>query len=174
MATEDQEPRTVAVRGFLAGLVVGLVCGLLAVIVPVMGFVLLVAGVVAALVSAWGNPVARMRGLSTTAGFFIAMGGLFLWGSWNTISACAQTDDFCGDANVVPLARSRCRIARRRPRDRGRCGPRPYAETRTHIDAEPPSGSALEQQRIEPARQADPPDHHPDRQKRSRDVRRGR
>jgi hypothetical protein len=103
MATEDQEPRTVAVRGFLAGLVVGLVCGLLAVIVPVMGFVLLVAGVVAALVSAWGNPVARMRGLSTTAGFFIAMGGLFLWGSWNTISACAQTDDFCGDANVVPL-----------------------------------------------------------------------
>jgi apolipoprotein N-acyltransferase len=103
MAAEDQEPRSVVVRGFLAGLVIGLVVGLLAVIVPVMGFVLLVAGVVAALVSAWGDRTARTRGLSAAAGFLMGLGALFLWGSWNTISACVQTDDFCGDANVVPL-----------------------------------------------------------------------
>ena len=103
MAAEDQQPLSVAVRGFLAGLVIGLVVGLLAVIVPVMGFLLLVAGVVAALVSAWGDRATRTRGLSTAAGFLIGLGGLFLWGSWNTISACEQTDDFCGDANIVPL-----------------------------------------------------------------------
>ena len=103
MAAEDQQPRSVAVRGFPAGLGIGLVVGLLAVIVPVMGFVLLVAGVVAALVSAWGDRATRTRGLSADAGFLVGLGGLFLLGSWNTISACEQTDDFCGDANVVPL-----------------------------------------------------------------------
>ena len=57
----------------------------------------------AAIVRAKGDAAERPRHLSTAAGFLIGSGALFLYGSWNTISACTETSDFCGNANVVPL-----------------------------------------------------------------------
>ncbi len=101
-AHSDQHPSDAAV-GFLTGLLGGVAGGLLTIILPVVGVGLLAVGVVAALINAMASAASRPRQLSTAAGFLIGSGALFLYGSWNTISACAGTDDFCGNANVVPL-----------------------------------------------------------------------
>jgi hypothetical protein len=90
-------------RGFVAGLVGGAAAGFVTALMPVAGLVLLAIGVIAAIVGAITVPATRPKRLATAAGFLISSGGVFLYGSLNVISACQQTEDFCGDANVNPL-----------------------------------------------------------------------
>ena len=106
MAAHNEQHRSDAALGFLAGLLAGAAGGLLIDLMPVVGLGLLAVGGSAALTSAKASTAARPRGLPTAAGFLIGLGAIFLYGSWNTISACTRTDDFCGNANVVPLLTS--------------------------------------------------------------------
>ena len=103
MAAPREQHLSNTVRGFLAGLLVGAAGGLLTDLMPVVGLGLLTLGVFTALIRAKTSAPARSRELSTAAGFLIGLGAIFLYGSWNTISACTRTDDFCGNSNVVPL-----------------------------------------------------------------------
>jgi hypothetical protein len=99
----NEQERSDGARGFLAGLLLGLAGGLLTDLMPVVGLGLIVLGVITLLIRAKAVAGARPRELATAGGFLIGSGALFLYYSWNTISACANTDDFCGNANVVPL-----------------------------------------------------------------------
>ncbi len=110
MATDSELYRSESARGFLTGLIVGAAGGLLTDLSPVVGLGLLAVGIVTALITIRRVLAVRPRSLSTSAGFLIRFAGflvgygaLFLFYSWNTISACAKTDDFCGNANVTPL-----------------------------------------------------------------------
>ena len=38
------------------------------------------------------------------AGVLVGAGAVLLLGTFNTVAACLDTDDFCGNANVWPLA----------------------------------------------------------------------
>jgi hypothetical protein len=75
----------------------------LTVAVPPVGVLLIVVGAIAAARSALSEPWKRMQLLSLGAGFLLGIGAVFLYGSWNVVSACSETRDFCGNANVVPL-----------------------------------------------------------------------
>ena len=37
------------------------------------------------------------------AGTLVGAGAILLYGAINTVAACINTDDFCGNANVWPL-----------------------------------------------------------------------
>jgi apolipoprotein N-acyltransferase len=101
-SSQNEQHRSAA-RGFFVGLLAGTAVGLLTDVMPVVGLGLFAVGAFTVYIRAVANPEARHRGFATAAGFLIGLGALFLYGSWNTISACAKTDDFCGNANVVPL-----------------------------------------------------------------------
>lgn len=88
---------------YLKGVIGGLGGGLLTVVLPPVGVLLLGAGAVAASRAAIRNPSGRLRLLVVVAGFMTGLGILLLYGSWNLVSACRDTTDFCGNANVGPF-----------------------------------------------------------------------
>lgn len=88
---------------FAKGLVGGIGGGVLTVALPPVGVVMLVAGAVVAGRAIVTEPSKRTEVLVLSAGFLLGLGALLLYGSWNVISACQDTTDFCGNANVVPL-----------------------------------------------------------------------
>jgi uncharacterized membrane protein len=87
---------------FILGIATGLLIGLLASLSPV----LVVVAVVAVLISAAIGVVQHIdtRRSMLLAGALVGAGAIFLYGVINTIAACIVTDDFCGNANVWPLA----------------------------------------------------------------------
>jgi hypothetical protein len=65
--------------------------------------VVAVVGVLAAVVISVAQDVDPRRAM-LLAGAPVGAGTVFLYGVINTIAACVVTDDFCGNANVWPLA----------------------------------------------------------------------
>lgn len=88
--------------GFVPGLLLGALLGVTVLsLVPIaLAFIPL-----ALLVSAKGlREVPRDRRRSAAgAGILIGAGAVFTYGALNTFVACGTTEDFCGNANIVPL-----------------------------------------------------------------------
>lgn len=85
----------------LVSVALGALLALLSSLIPVIvliGVALVIASVWVLLLRAPANT--RLIHLS---GLSLGSGGAFLYATASTIWSCAQTDDFCGGANVVPL-----------------------------------------------------------------------
>jgi hypothetical protein len=91
-----------AVFAFVIGLVIGLLLGLISVVLAPVALVLIP---LALAVSATGlREVPRENRRSAGgAGVLIGAGAVLMFGALNTFTACAGTDDFCGNANIAPL-----------------------------------------------------------------------
>ncbi|MDA8203285.1 MAG: hypothetical protein M0Z49_11100 [Chloroflexi bacterium] len=86
---------------FVLGIGAGILTGLLVSVLPIASAALLVVGLFAMAVALVRNDALRSL---FTAGILVAAGGYLAFGAISTIVACSQTDDFCGQANVWPLA----------------------------------------------------------------------
>lgn len=90
------------VRALVIGIALGLGLGLLAVQVFVLLFLLPIVAI-GVVWSARTTPSITPDSVATSAGILVGMGSILLLGSGNTYLACRQTEDFCGNANVIPL-----------------------------------------------------------------------
>jgi uncharacterized membrane protein len=88
---------------FLSGVMAGVATSLLLELLVVATFIVLAAGAVALLGGALRDRGERARRLAVLSGFLGGASALFVFGSINTVVACVQTDDFCGDANAGPF-----------------------------------------------------------------------
>jgi len=89
-------------RDLVLGVTTGLLVGLLVSLSPVLVVVAVVALLIATVIGI-ARDMHRSRSMFL-AGALVGTGALFLYGVINTIAACSVTDDFCGNANVWPLA----------------------------------------------------------------------
>jgi hypothetical protein len=83
------------------GFATGLLLGLLTSLSPLIAIVAILAVLVGTLVG-----VGQRQDSSRTllmAGTLVGAGAVLLFGAINTVAACRETDDFCGNANVWPL-----------------------------------------------------------------------
>lgn len=96
-------PRSSLVGAFTVALLVGILAAFIASKVPVLGLPLAVGTPIALALRAAQVRSEGSRRLTEVAGVLLGSGGVFLFGALNTIAACQRTDDFCGNANVVPL-----------------------------------------------------------------------
>jgi hypothetical protein len=90
-------------RRFGLGMFLGLTLGMFGLILPVLGLPGLVAIVVAAVGYGLWPSLSSLR-LGFASGILVGLGGLFAYGAANTYLACAETTDFCGGADIVPIA----------------------------------------------------------------------
>jgi hypothetical protein len=88
---------------FGKGAIGGVGAGMLVAMVPIVGAIGLVLALLMATRIALRQTERRVEVLVVGSGFMLGLGALLLYGSWNVITACRETSDFCGDANVVPL-----------------------------------------------------------------------
>lgn len=89
--------------GFLVGLVTGLLLGLISVILLPIALVMVPIGLLASAMAL--REVPRDRSLSAgIAAFLLGVGAVLMFSALNTFVACAGTEDFCGNANIVALA----------------------------------------------------------------------
>lgn len=87
---------------FALGVATGLLVGILTAILPVI-----VVGAVAVIAVVLVVRLIVRAGVDATvmlAGTLLGAGIVYAYGVYHTVQACAQTTDFCGDANVTPLA----------------------------------------------------------------------
>lgn len=87
---------------FIVGAATGALLGLLTIVVPTVT----IAVILLVMVMTAGAVVRRtdrVRAISL-AGVVVGAGAFLAFGTINTVVACAQSETFCGDANVVPLA----------------------------------------------------------------------
>ena len=85
----------------LLGVATGLLLGLLTSLSPFIAIVAILAVLVGTVMS-----LRRRADPSRTmqwAGTLIGVGAFLSYGTVNTVAACINTDDFCGNANVWPL-----------------------------------------------------------------------
>ena len=68
-----------------------------------LGVSSIVAMVVAALGYGLWPSLSALR-LGFASGILVGLGGVFAYGAANTFLACAVTTDFCGGADIVPIA----------------------------------------------------------------------
>lgn len=80
----------------LLGVVLGLAAGLLPILLGTAGAVLAAGFVLLALLT--------RPGWATVSGIAAGFGAVWLYGTFNTYRACQPTADFCGDANIWPIA----------------------------------------------------------------------
>jgi hypothetical protein len=90
------------VRRFVVGLGLGVLLGLVA------GSLSIIAILVAPTALVWGvaGLASRPRNVpavATAAGALLGAGGLFMRWVIETTNVCQQTQDFCGNTNVIPL-----------------------------------------------------------------------
>jgi hypothetical protein len=83
------------------GIATGLLVGLLTSLSPFLAIVAIVVVLVGTVMSVRqrADPSRTMQ----LAGTLVGAGAILLYGAINTVAACINTDDFCGNANVWPL-----------------------------------------------------------------------
>lgn len=99
-SSHPKHPQTVG--HYVLGMATGFLLAVLASLIPVvaiLGIAVLVAATWIAV--ARGRPRERVASL---AGISLGAGIVLLYGAVSTIRSCSETANFCGDANVVPLA----------------------------------------------------------------------
>ena len=100
--SSERQPRDQAMGRFLLGIGTGALLGVLTSLLPVIAVAVVGVLVVLTWISLARGSAGSARAVST-AGVLIGVGALLLYGAVSTITACSQTDDFCGHANVTPL-----------------------------------------------------------------------
>jgi hypothetical protein len=101
-AWESDRARPITLGSFAVGIGVGFAVALITVLSAVIAFVLIGLLLATAVVAIFNRSI----GPSWTAflaGALTGVGGTFLFGAINTIQACLQTDNFCGQTVVWPL-----------------------------------------------------------------------
>ncbi len=101
MKVEPHRTRTQLASRFLLGVAAGSLLGLLTSLSPVIAVVAMLAALAAAVIGVVRH--ADSSRIIQLAGTLIGVGAFLVYGVVNTISACFDTDDFCGNANVWPL-----------------------------------------------------------------------
>ncbi len=101
MGTEPHRTRTELPPRLLLGVATGLLLGLLTSLSPVIAVVAILAVLVAAVIGILRR--ADSSRIIQLAGTLVGIGALLVYGVVNTVTACFDTDDFCGNANVWPL-----------------------------------------------------------------------
>jgi hypothetical protein len=101
MGNQPHRTRSSLAPTFLLGVATGLLLGLLASLSPFIAIVAIVAVLVATVLSVGqrADPSRTMQ----LAGTLVGAGAWLFYGAINTVAACINTDDFCGNANVLPL-----------------------------------------------------------------------
>jgi len=87
---------------FFAGLVVGLLSGLVSLVLLPIALALIPLGFLASVMALREVPLNRPVSAGIAA-FLLVVGAVLMFGALNTFAACAGTEDFCGNANIVPL-----------------------------------------------------------------------
>ena len=101
MGVEPQRKRSELASQFLLGVATGLLLGLLTSLSPVIALAAMVAVLVAVVFGLLRR--SDPSRIIQLAGTLIGVGALLVFGVVNTVTACFDTDDFCGNANVWPL-----------------------------------------------------------------------
>jgi hypothetical protein len=99
MARKRSEPGG---SGFFAGLVIGLLSGLVSLVLLPIALALVPLGFLASVMALREVPLNRAVSAGMAA-FLLAVGAVLMFGALNTFVACVGTEDFCGNANIVPL-----------------------------------------------------------------------
>ena len=87
----------------LLGFLLGAVLGVLGVsFAPVLVLLMPVLALVVSVMALRESPADIQRSAGG-AGLLLGLGAVFAYGVGNTFLACRGTDDFCGNANIVPL-----------------------------------------------------------------------
>ncbi len=84
------------------GLVIGVVLGLIGVVLVPFALVLVPLALLTGAKALREVPLDRRRSAGS-AGVLVGAGTVFMFGASNTVAACAGTEDFCGNTNIVPL-----------------------------------------------------------------------
>ena len=101
MGIEPHRTRAELAPRLLLGVATGLLLGLLASLSPVIAVVAILAVLVGAVMGILRR--ADPSRIIQLAGTLIGIGTLLVFGVVNSVTACLDTDDFCGNANVWPL-----------------------------------------------------------------------
>lgn len=89
--------------GLLLGYLLGAVLGVIGVsLAPLLVILMPVLAVVVSVTGLREIPADTQRSAGG-AGLLLGLGTVFTYGVANTFLACEGTDDFCGNANIVPL-----------------------------------------------------------------------
>ena len=88
--------------GFVVGLVVGLLLALVSLVLLPITLALVPLGLLASAMALREVPLNRPVSAGSAA-FLLGVGAVLMFGALNTVGACAGTEDFCGNANIVPL-----------------------------------------------------------------------
>lgn len=88
--------------GIVRGLLVGVLLGLIALVLVPIALALVPLALLATAMALGEVPLDRPRSAGS-AGILVGAGAVFMFGALNTVAACAGTEDFCGNTNIVPL-----------------------------------------------------------------------
>jgi hypothetical protein len=101
LSSELHRTRNELAPRLLLGVATGLLVGLLTSLSPVIAVVAMLAVLVAAVIGVLRH--ADSSRLIEFAGTLLGVGAFLVYGVISTVTACFDTDDFCGNANVWPL-----------------------------------------------------------------------
>ncbi len=103
MAERSSQPQQHATVGhYFVGMAAGVLLAVMTSLIPVVAIL----GIAALSATTW-IAVARGRPhmqVASLAGISLGAGIVLLYGAVSTVQSCSQTANFCGNANVVPLA----------------------------------------------------------------------
>ena len=89
-------------RPIFVGLLIGLLLGLVSVVFLPIALALVPLALLASVMALRAVPPDRPRSAGI-AGVLLGVGAVLMFGAVNTFTACAGTEDFCGNANIMPL-----------------------------------------------------------------------
>lgn len=101
MSVEPNRTRSALAPRFVLGVASGLLLGFLTSLSPVIAVVAILVVLVGAVMGILRR--AESSRVIQLAGTLVGIGALLFYGFVNTVTACFDTDDFCGNANVWPL-----------------------------------------------------------------------
>lgn len=88
--------------GIVPGLVIGVLLGLISMVLVAIALAVVPLAMLASAKALREVPLDGPRSAGI-AGVLVGAGAVFMFGALNTFAACAGTEDFCGNANIVPF-----------------------------------------------------------------------
>lgn len=101
--TEQHAERRGSATPTLFGAFFGVILALITGVVPVSAWIIVPSLLVALAAITFSRPV-RYDRLAAFGGVLIGAGAFYVYGAVTTVAACVGTADFCGRADVIPVA----------------------------------------------------------------------